>query len=215
MGAMELFSVAAMLVGAAVVGFVFGIPNLLQAAKLSRPLRLKELPDHVNELVVVYGEPDPVDEIELKRRRCRILWMKTEHREREGAGRNAHYRTTKKKERKTDFWINFPDGGRVFVYCEPTEVQGGGTYRGGQPRGSMQSYQHWFPVPKRMTVMGKLILEDQGAAIVQHGKMGQFFSASSPRQAAKQEWTKGVAATAAAVIGLFLGLVVAIAALTR
>jgi hypothetical protein len=182
----------------------FAVPNIRQGRLLGHPLRLDELPDHVGELVVVHGRPEPIKEVfvrQLKRPRFQVLWQKTEHQEKVSSGRSSYWRTIRVKERKTDFKLHFPGGGMVYVYCEPSEVQDAGVRisGGGMTRGSTRSVQRWLPMVKSLTVMGELVHEEEGAAIISHSKHGLFFSPRPPEAAAKKELLKGWGGLAGAV----------------
>jgi len=183
---------------------VYGIPNLRQGRFLSNPLRLADLKDHIDELVVVSGEPEPTDEVYMRLHRSKrrqILWHRIERQEKVSRGRSSYWRTVRTKVKKTDFNLHFPDGGKVFVYCNPTEVQNSGsrTSGGGMTHGSTRTINTWLPMVKRLTVMGRLVLDEEGAAIEPHQKEGMFFSPLAPREAAKKETQKGWACLAGSV----------------
>jgi hypothetical protein len=200
--------------GAAILGYL-SWANICQGRRLARPLKLDQLKDRIDDVVVVNGSPEPREEIftrRLRSKRQQILWQKIEQQERVSSGRSSYWRTVRTKIKKTDFWLHFPDGGKVYVYCEPTEVQGAGsaTSGGGYVRGSTRAVQRWLPMVKRLTVMGRLVLEDEGAAIESDPKEGLFFSPSSPKEASRKELLKGYlqAAGALACAAGFTGLVV-------
>lgn len=193
----------------------FGLPNLRQARLLARPLSLEQLKDHLDELVVVYGEPEPEEELHmrlLRSRRTPVLWHRIEKQERVGGSRNSHWRTVRKKEKRTNFHLRFPDGGAVYVRCRPTEVQNHGQRisGGGMTAGSHRTINTWLPVVRHLTVMGRLVHEKRGATIEPHPREGLFFSPSPPAAAARKERLKGWSMTGGAAACAVAALVSAL-----
>ena len=196
-----------LIVGLGVAPFVLlylAIPNLRQARKLKHPVDPSELDTCIGDVVVVHGVPEPLKELFMRRarnRHFRVLWLKIEQQEKVSSGRRSHWATVRTILKKTDFWLHFPDGGRIYVHCRPTEVQDAARQvsGGGLTTGSSRSVQSWLPLVPELTVMGKLIRDEEGEGIEPDGKMGLFFSASPPGQAAQMELYKGYAQLAAAV----------------
>jgi len=199
---LELIAIAVGLAVAGVIAVCFGIPNIVQGRLLARPLSLDQLKDHVDDLVVVFGTPEPREEI-FGRHKRQILWQQTDRQERVSSGRNSYWRTVRSKVKATDFFLHFPDGGKVFVYCEPTEVQDAARRVGGDrgfTSGSYRSLQQTLPLVRNLTVMGLLHLEEEGAAISAHPRHGLFFSPQAPQRAARKELLKGWGLTVAGVL---------------
>ncbi len=178
----------------------FSFLNIRQASLLSLPLRLDQLPDRIGGIVCVCGRPEPVEEVffrEAGSGREPVLWSRVEHQERVGAGKHRHWRTVKVIEKKTDFWLSFPDGGKVYVRCRPTEVQDSNkSSSGGGGFGSTRALKEWLNVPRSLTVLGMLEHEGDRAEIREDPKEGLFFSPLPPQRAAAKERTKGWALAA-------------------
>ena len=172
-----------------------------------------DLGEHINELVMVHGQPEPSREIFIRHRggqRTPALWVKNSHRKRarEGGFPRPVIETVSTTSRNTDFFLH-SNGGKVFVRCLPSVVQGMKKHisRSGEHSG----VQEFLPVVSQLTVMGKLLREGNDFLIVPHEKHGMLISTYTPDMASRKRLLAGVAALTGAIacaVGLLVTIII-------
>ncbi|GEM_PF-1450181 len=175
--------------GSAVLA-VLGIRKLRLAVPLGSPLTLDTLKDHLDEIVVVHGRPEPEKQIRIFDG-IQVLWRRRTRQQLRAGYRHRHWADLKDEVDATDFLLHFPDGGRVRVLAPPTRVQDPLTRHSGVQGGMMttggeRTMQWYLPLISGLTVKGRLRLGDQGAEIVADPEEGLFFSPHEPRTAARR-----------------------------
>jgi len=207
-----LFLVLAVVL-AGVVGFMgyYSIQSLRQASVLGRPVPLDRLRQHMDEPVAVHGQP------ELRSGQAGpfgfpVLWYQQKNQEYYRRGKSSGWRTTSTRERHFDFYLHYPDGGRVYVSGKPSEVHGGHSRTDGGGffayHGQRRTIYKWLPVAPSLTVLGRLALSKQGATILRDKSVGLLWTTAPPASAAMTERLKGwgglglcAALVATAVVG--------------
>ncbi len=214
---MEVFIFILVSVGVlAGVGFLlyYSVQSLRQAKCLKTPVPLEALKENLDKPVAVHGRPfcespahGPSGED--------VIWYKREHqvyrRSYSGKSSSGSWRTTDAHEIVRDFEVHFPDGGRVRIACEPSEVHG--TSRHVEKRGffsNTRTLHRWLPLTPEMTVLGRLALSGEGATLVKDPRVGMLLTCSSPGRAALIEYAKGIGGIVLSVAVVAGGVVILI-----
>ncbi len=212
---MEHFIIAALMAPVSAILGYYAFLNFRQSALLSRPVTLDQLPRRIGKVVCVYGTPNPVEPLHLKFHRSprmEVLWYRIEQQEKVHSGRRSHWSTVSVKEKRTDFMLEFPGGGSVYVHCAPTEVQNPreSTAGSGGIVSARRTIRKWLPVRTNLTVLGRLIHKGEQAEIITDAREGMFLSAAPPKIAAQRERFKAwmLAAGTAGCIALALAVLV-------
>jgi len=188
------------------------IQSILQGRVLRRALALPQLKDNIDRVVSVHGAPEPAGPA-YGPMGFPVLWYRKKYQEYHRSGKHGSWRTIDSEERTNEFFLNFPDGGRVRVMDKPTEVQGMQTRT---DKASMWSNQRtvyeWLPISPGITVMGKLALSDTGATLTPDGKLGFLFSTHTPGGAAAIEIAKWIFGLLLVLGALVFGLILAFSA---
>ncbi len=202
---MHVVVIFIILVVAAVAGYLvyYSVQSLKQAAVLSNPLPLSMLKDRLDTPVAVHGRPElaagqsgPIG--------FPVLWYKRQDQEYRRSGKHGGWRTLNTTFKTYDFYVHFPDGGRVVVSGAPTEVHGSQTRTDGggffAHHGMRRTIHTWLSVRPALTVMGMLALMDSGATVTPCKSLGMVFTTSEPGKAAFVERMKGVSGLIASAV---------------
>jgi hypothetical protein len=188
------------------------VQSLLQGRVLLRALALPQLKDNLDRVVSVHGTPEPAGP-SYGPMGFPVLWYRKKYQEYHRSGKSGSWRTIDSEERTNEFFLNFPDGGRVRVLDKPTEIQG---IQRRTDKASMWSNQRtvfeWLPISPGLTVMGKLALSATGATLTPDAKLGFLFSTYTPKGAAAIEIAKGIVGLLLVLGGLVFGLILAFSA---
>jgi hypothetical protein len=186
------------------------IQSLFQARLLFAALGLTDLKDRLDRAVAVWGRTEPLDPLGRKWGEPAI-WAKEVDQHYKHGGKNSGWRTDATREDSWPFALHFPGGGRVLVRGKPTEVHGeeGRTVSRGT---DLRTVHSWLPAGGDLTVLGKVVLADDGATLVPHGKAGFLFSTKEPRRQAAWELVKGIAGALFVLFALLILLLLAVSA---
>lgn len=208
--ALVVVAVALVLLG--VVGY-YSVQSFLQGRVLSKAKSLHELKDHLDTSVAVCGSPDPIHQGRGPNGEPAI-WYKWEYQVYRRSGKSGSWRTMNSAENGWDFFIHFPNGGRVKVCCEPTEVHGTDSWtEGGGLFQRERTVHRWMPLTHELTVMGHLGLSGEGATLMKDKSLGMLITSSSPGWAAFWEYFKASLGFALILGGIGVGIALLVAIL--
>jgi hypothetical protein len=208
-------AVVALVVGVAVASWFawVSLQSLLQARALYRVRALSSRPPEGLGPAGLYGEV----RVEAAMERTDVgapLWFRCTYQEMRGSGKNRGWKTVQDEVKMAHFDVEA--GGRRFHVEEfPSEVQGASTrtvYDDEAFLGLFHSNGHrrrilrWLPVPRRVTVVGRVEAKRDGLVFVKDNKLGLLLSPHEPGRAAGIELGKGIAGLAAVTAAIIAGL---------
>jgi hypothetical protein len=191
----------------------YSVQSIRQANVLNRPVALNRLKDHMGEAVAVHGEPELAGG-DGGPYRFPVVWFCRKEQVYRSSGKSGSWRTVDSTERNYNFYLHFPDGGRIFVRNKPTERNGTGKNIDKESFFSRHRTVHeWFPLTRRLTVLGKIELTAEGGTLSPDEKLGMVLSVDDPKEAASKEYAKGWGGVAGVVTlaVVFIGILVAVA----